>query len=241
LPNDDVQVDQFTLAQFRLEEATTPSDITISATDDLTIVAMTLVDTRTGDFVQLTPPGWRRVYSGDVKIYENLDVLPRAFVVHEASIFPDTYDGTEQALAAMRDKDFDPAQMVVINSDSLPRGDQQLAPEDVGDSTVEFVSYTPTEVVIEVSATADGYLLLTDAFYTGWEIEGRTEIYRGDVMFRAIPVVEGDQTFTLTYKPFVLKGWIFTPLVVIGLWILSMIGARYYHRGSAIDVVTPLE
>jgi hypothetical protein len=56
-------------------------------------------------------------------------------------------------------------------------------------------------------------------------------------MFRAIPVVEGDQTFTLTYKPFVLKGWIFTPLVVIGLWILSLIGARYYRRTSAIDVV----
>jgi uncharacterized membrane protein YfhO len=119
----------------------------------------------------------------------------------------------------------------------LPRGDQQLAPEDVGDSTVEFVSYSPTKIEMAVNAAADGYLLLTDAFYPGWEVEGGAEIYRGDVMFRAIPVVEGDQTFTLTYQPFVLKGWIFTPLVVVGLWILSLIGARYYRRTSAIDVV----
>ena len=41
---------------------------------------MTLIDARTGMFTPLLPSDrgrFRLVHSGDVKIYENLDVLPR--------------------------------------------------------------------------------------------------------------------------------------------------------------------
>ena len=48
---------------------------------------VSLVDDRTGTSQQLllsTEGDYRLVHSGDVKIYQNLDVLPRAFVVGRA-------------------------------------------------------------------------------------------------------------------------------------------------------------
>ena len=55
---------------------------------------LTLIDERTGASRNLAvDPAYRLVHSGDVKIYQNLAVLPRAFVVHRARVIA----GDEQA------------------------------------------------------------------------------------------------------------------------------------------------
>ncbi|RIK35568.1 MAG: hypothetical protein DCC57_23225, partial [Chloroflexi bacterium] len=45
--------------------------------------ALTLVDSRDGAFLPLSLPPYRLIFSGDVKIYENTDAQPRAFLVHD--------------------------------------------------------------------------------------------------------------------------------------------------------------
>lgn len=181
------------------------------------ILAVTLVDTRTNDFVQLTP--WPRLLSSDIKLYENPSVLPRAFVVHDLRFVADNELGTETALEWMVLPDFDPAQTAIL---SVP-GPVESAGETENpgsESQAQVVAYTPERVEIEVQAGAQGYLLLADAYYPGWRAwvnDSETPIYRADIMFRAVPVPSGASTVIFEYAPAWLS-WIVP--VGVALWLL---------------------
>jgi hypothetical protein len=232
-PDDLIVLDGLRLYRYAPREFAPPSMILLTAdAEPIMVRAMTRVDTRTGDFVPLTPPGWRRVYSSEIKIYENLDVLPRAFVAHEALPFPDTWDGTESALAAMRDPGFDPAAQVTINAASIPftRADAPAV-----EARVQIIEYTPTRIVIEVESGSPGYLVLTNAYYPGWRATitrgGETidaSILRADVMFRAVAVEAGAQRVTLAYRP----GWWPGSLLVGGAaWALVVVAGMALWAG----------
>ena len=204
---DEPVIDNFKLARLTTDTAMAPVSITLNLAADveIDIRALTLVDTRTGDFLQLTPRNWSRIYSADVKIYQNLGVWPRAFVVHEAITAPDSWLGTEIALDVMRDLRFNPARTVVLNSDSRAVVDYAIGRHPWLDpvSTAQIVEYTPTRVVIELEAGGPGYLVLTDAFYPEWRATVNGEaalIYRADVMFRAVQVPAGQSTVVFEYS-----------------------------------------
>jgi len=188
-----------TLAIFALDEVMIPQTIT-SVGENIIIVATTLVDGRTDDFLQIYPQGWTRVYSADIKIYENLDVMPRAFLVYDVQAFPDTWDGTEQALSAMREDDFNPRTTITINhNDILP------ALDGTGVGRVTITRYTDTQIEMTVETDKAGYVMLTDAYYAGWsaQVNGSDmPIYRADVMFRAVYVSAGTHTVLFDYR-----GW----------------------------------
>jgi uncharacterized membrane protein YfhO len=156
---------------------------------------LSLVDTRTSTTRQVTlstDGKYRLVHSGDVKIYKNLETLPRAFVVHQAEVIPDD----EQAIARMRDPTFEPAQTIIL-ADGEP-----LAGE--GNAMAEIVQYAPEEIVVDATTDAPGYLLLTDTFYPGWRatVDGvPAEIVRADVAFRALRLEPGAQRVEFRYQP----------------------------------------
>jgi len=166
--------------------------------ENITIVAITLVDTRTDDFLQIYTQGWTRVYSADIKIYENLDVMPRAFMVYDAQIFPDTWDGTEQALSALRDDGFNPRTSITINH----HGD--LPPIGAGGTgSATITRYTSTEIVMTIETDMAGYVVLTDAMYPNWValVDGvDAPIFRADVMFRAVWVDAGTHEVVMQYR-----------------------------------------
>ncbi|MDX1995928.1 MAG: hypothetical protein SF029_26335 [bacterium] len=240
-PVDEVPVtlDGLTLLRFDAPEAAAPVDIVLEVAAATTVRALSLVDGRTGDFVQLTPEGWRRVYSAEVKIYENLDVMPRAFVVHQAQTFPDTWDGTEQALAAMRDPAFDPRQSVVLNRASAELTLTTEPPAE--ESTARIIAYDATSLTVEVQTRAPGYLVISDAYYPGWQATDaagqRIPIERANVMFRAIPLSASDQpqTIRLRYEglrqhrpAFIIGGvgWLLVAALITGLALMSRAPAR---------------
>lgn len=216
-----VIIDGLALARYRRNEAAAPESFALRAVDPLTLHALTWVDTRTGDFVQLAPPGWQRVYSADVKIYENLSVMPRAFVVHAAQIHSGDDDS---ALAMMRDPDFDPRRVVILHDDSI----QPVANEAAGESAAHIVAYDATRVVVWVEAAAPGWLVLTDAYYPGWQamLDGEpVPLHRANLMFRAVPVPAGtyEIVFTFGYGPrltllLVGSGLLALALLVVAAW-----------------------
>ena len=182
------QVDVYRWAAYSTASASAPESITVNSDDSMILGAVALVDARTNDFTPLTPAGWERVYSGDVKIYENLDVMPRAFLVDDAVILPDDWDGTEQALTVMHDPAFDPRRTVTINTNDATVHDFIATLDGDGvNGSVTIVEYTSTRVVLDVQIEEPAFLVLADAFYPGWQSDDHT-ICRGNVMFRAIPV-----------------------------------------------------
>lgn len=226
-----VMLDGLQLAVLAADEYITPAAITLETDASVVVRALTLVDSRTDDFVQLSPPGWSRIYSADIKIYENQQVMSRAFVVHEAAFFPDDWDGTESALDAMRAPDFAPGQMITINADSPP---DFIAPSSAGESSAVIREYTPDRVVVEVDAAADGFLVLADAYYPGWTATDSAGesllLLRANVMLRAVPVTAGEHVITLAYRPFWLPGIFVFGGAAWGLALLA--GVLLMRRGQ---------
>ena len=161
-----------------------------------------LVDDRTHTFAPLvvsTEGRFRLVHSGDVKIYENLDGPPRAFVVHQAQVLDD-----EAAIVAMKDPAFYPEQEVI-----LAPGGQGIPPLDApGEDRVEILAYKPEHIVISADLGEEGYLVLTDTYYPGWRavIDGLdVPIHRADLLFRAVYLPAGQHRVEFVYDPLSLK------------------------------------
>ncbi len=175
-----------------------------------------LIDERTGGFQSLVISGrgrFRLVHSGDVKIYENLDALPRAFMVAQTVSAPD--DAT--ALAAMRATSFDLAQTAVLKGSQSNVG--QAATRSVPYET-RIVTYEPERVVVETNGAGAGWLVLTDAWYPGWRatVDGQpVEIARADILFRAVPVPAGRHRVEFEFAPA-------SPWVGLGISVVTLTG-----------------
>ncbi len=113
----------------------------------VTIRGLALIDQNSGAFQSfvIAPQGRFRVaYSGDVKIYENVDVLPRAFCVTSAHVVATD----DEAIAYMQQPQFDPASEVVVMGDQgLGIGDQAASScHPFTRSVSKRVSYEPERV-----------------------------------------------------------------------------------------------
>ena len=192
------------LARLELGQALMPRRISIeylAPTGRLHLRGVSLVDDRTHTFWPLivsTEGRFRLVHSGDVKIYENLDNLPRAFVVHRARVLDD-----EAAIAAMKDLSFRPEEQVIL----APGCGEAMKGQPGGDQ-VEILSYEPQRVVISAELTEKGYLVLTDAYYPGWRavVDGlETPIYRANLLFRAVYLPAGKHRVEFIYDPLSFK------------------------------------
>ena len=145
------------------------------------------------------------VYGSDAYLYENKNVLPRAFVVPSYRLVFDT----AAALEAMVAPDFDPEREVVL----LPEeGQDAIAPEE--DSTpldptgfaanVQVAQYEPLRVVMEAETNQPGFLVQSDLYYPGWEatVDGEpVPIYEANASVRAVPLDEGTHTVEFRFRP----------------------------------------
>ena len=205
-----------TLITLPLPAIQTPTALTLTwagpPAPPLTVQAATLVDARTGMFTPLLPSDrgrFRRVHSGDVKIYENLDVLPRAYRV--ATLLPAT--DPADALAQVAARAFDPRRAAVV--EGLLDAPPTPPADDPGSATL--VSSSPMRVVITTTGAAPGLLVLADGDDPGWRatVDGQpAPILRTNVLARGVQVPAGTQTVEFVYTP---VGW------TRGLW-LGLLG-----------------
>ncbi len=211
--------DYLTLLEW--EQAFKPREIRIqwvAGTCQLRLRGLTLIDQRTGTHQALVVSSdghYRLVHSGDVKIYENLDVLPRTFVVHESRFF--AQEG--QVLEAMQDPSFDPAEEVLLFGEAT----EIASLGEGGTDEVRLLSYEPERVVIEAHLGEPGYLVLTDAYYPGWHaiLDGQAAaILRADYYFRAVLLPEGEHRLEFVYDPLSLRLGVF----LSGVALICLIG-----------------
>ncbi len=163
------------------------------------MIAATLVDTRTGAFLELQPSRIERTLSSDIKLYRLPLESARAMLVRQLRVLPDDWEGHEEALGLL-----DANVEFVIHTNN--RDVRTMGWHDIpwwGD-IITFTEYSPTRVVLEVESEMDTYLVLRDAYYPGWHATVNGEpvpVYRANVLFRAVPVPEGQSTVVFEFVP----------------------------------------
>ncbi|MBI4302706.1 MAG: oligosaccharide flippase family protein [Chloroflexi bacterium] len=174
-------------------------------------------------------PEYTLVYHGEVNIYRNESVLPRAFVVFNEVRATDA----AQALAVMGDPSFDPRRTIVVEGASLeptlPGSGRQL-------SKANITRYEPNRVTVEVNMPEAGYLVLADSYFSGWRAEAgdrELPLFRANYIFRAVPLSPGQQTVVFRYSPDSFKiglygSFIGGVLVLLGL--VGLVWRRFYSE-----------
>jgi hypothetical protein len=218
---------QLPLTNYQLPFPKPATPVEIVLTGPLTIRGLSLVDQRSDAFQSLTLGSYRLVHSGDVKVYENLAVLPRAFVAPHAMVVA----GDTQARAALADPSFDPANTVIL-ADAPTTQPEGNAVGVTRPATI--TAYSPERVAL--TADGPGTLLLTDAYYPGWTatIDGAAApIQRADIMFRALSLAPGQHQVEFRYNPlsvwvgFAISGLAWAGLIAIAF---SFFAQRRHHE-----------
>ena len=197
---------------------------------------VTLIDGRTGTHASLTMPAdgaFQRVHSGDVKIYENLEKLPRAYLAGGVTVL----ESDEAALAALAQTDFDPAQTTVLTqSDLEEQGLTNALAGSADGGDVVVTRYLPEDVELRVRTEQPGLLVLADTWYPGWiaTVDGvPAPILRANYLFRGVPVPAGEHVVTMRFQPASLRtGLLVTAVAVVGLLLLLLVGLLL-RRGKA--------
>lgn len=178
------------------------------------------------------------VYDGEIKIYQNPNVLPRAFLVNQARVIPNRAD-LLSALPAL-----DAKREVLLETAPL-----KPTVSSAGENALPTVEkYTGSEVVLTTNTTQPTYLVLTDTYFPGWigQIDGEdTPIYRADGNFRAVQVPAGQHTVRFKYSPISFRvGSVLSLLTIIGvmLAIVALIWQRFVlsygeEEGSQVRTV----
>jgi hypothetical protein len=195
--------------------------LTASGQTDWQIAGLSLVNLNDQTFQPLIPGNYRLLHSGDVKLYENLDVLPRAFLVAN---WRWAADG-DAAVALMQSDAFDPRETAVLLGSGETVQNQPL----LEDTAVTIESYEPEHVVVRVDSAQPALLVLTDANYPGWqaEMDGQpVPIETVNVLFRAImlPAGQHEVEFSFVSRSFVNGRYL--SLLGLILWLLSAVFTR---------------
>ena len=158
-----------------------------------------LVDNRDGAFLTLTPGNYRLIYSGDVKVYENQDVLPRAYLVGK---WQWAADETE-ALRLLQEAGFEAREMAVLVAPARVDIPPEVGPAAAAGQAM-LIDYDTERVVIMTESAGPTMLIVSDALYPGWQatVDGRpVPIYQANGLFRAVYLPAGPHEVVFEFVP----------------------------------------
>lgn len=157
--------------------------------------------------VPIDSPKFKLLYDAEVKVYENLGALPRAFTL---PIGCET--STDTPLLALTQHD--PRTTVIL--DTLPPTSRLRgagAAPGCGLTPAEISAYHLNDVVIKTQIDRPAWLVLADTYFTGWQafeveasnVEREIPIYRAYGNFRAVEVPAGESIIHFKYSPWSFK------------------------------------
>jgi len=147
----------------------------------------------------ITHDHYRLVHTGDMAVYENTEVMPRAYAVHRYTVKKDV----DQILRFMGSDEFDMKHEIVLEDEPSAQFVSGTALVIV-EPRVVIDAYAPDEIRLSADLSANGWLVLSDTFYPGWEatVDGAlSAIRRTNCNFRAVEVPKGKHTILFRYRP----------------------------------------
>jgi len=130
---------------------------------------------------------------GEIALYRNTEVLPRAFLVHEAVVA----ESDTVALEILKDPEFDASSAIILHE-----GQGLAAQEPRGAEEVQIAVYDANKVVVRVKATAPGYLFYGENYLPYWKASiGGTDVplLRCNISMRAVYVEPGEHMIEMKY------------------------------------------
>lgn len=152
-------------------------------------------------------PAPRLIYKGEVAIWENVLVHPRAFITHVA----DQAGSPQEAREAVGPRGCMPCPVADTRPFYRVRVEKPLAWVPMGTDgaldlhpRVEVARYRDTEVVLDAFLERPGLLVLTDTYYPGWQVKvnGQPgEVLRVNGVFRGVELPSGTHRVIFQYRP----------------------------------------
>ncbi len=163
--------------------------------------------------MELNTPVFREVHRGSALIYENLNALPRAYLVEDVRVASEAGGAIELMTAA----DFNPRATAVVYEPL-----EHPLPESPLSGSAEVIQHRPDEVVVTTNANQAAFLVLADNYYEGWiaEIDGaEVPILRANHTFRGVRVPAGEHRVVFRFEP----GDLYLGLKISGVVFLLLI------------------
>ncbi|MBI2907296.1 MAG: oligosaccharide flippase family protein [Chloroflexi bacterium] len=179
---------------------------------------------------EINVPRFSRVFQGEINIYRNENVLPRAFAVfsEERAV------NKEQALAALSRPDYDPGRTVVIqDADDLP----PLPASAEHHIPAVITGYRANQVSVEVEMPKEGYLVLSDSYFPGWRatVDGQpAKLLQADYVYRAVRLSPGFHRVMFKYSPDSFGLGVYISFLSAAMLALGLVytGWRRFYAGA---------
>lgn len=172
------------------------------------------------------------VAEGEIQldIYENLRALPRAWIAPAVRALKQGAIIDAIATSHFWDNSpFDPQEFALLEEGSaeLPTGG--------GRGSAEVLLVSPTEIRVQTHTDGPAFLVLSDAWYPGWEAwlgDQKLKVYQADLALRLVAVPQGDHIVTFRFRPhsLVIGASISAATLIVLVLALLSTALRQYAR-----------
>lgn len=132
-------------------------------------------------------------------LFQNTQALPRTFIVHEAK----SLRGRDAIFKELSGSEFDPLKYVILEEPS--RLTTNTSRENLQkEANPTILEYTPNRVAIKATLLEDGYLVLGDTFYPGWNayVDGKkNRVLKTNYILRSVFLEKGAHLVQFIYEP----------------------------------------
>lgn len=160
-------------------------------------------------------------HENNLQVYENKDVLPRAFMVNNYVVM----ENDEEIIDTIYDESFDPLSQIILEEDpNLESVDKEL------DYELSIDAYGKNKVIISLETDSEALLFLSDSYFPGWKAyvdDLEVKIYRADYALRAIKVPKGTHKVEFSYLPYSFSLGLWVSLVSLGSALFIIV---FYYR-----------
>jgi hypothetical protein len=161
---------------------------------------------RSAEVMASRPDRFRLVFTDrSVRVFENLSVLPRAFLVPAASVR--TILREDDQLAAVSSSDFDPAQTVILEK-MPPAASSRDGRNRPTASNVTSFEQGINDARLRVEVAQPSILVVSQMNYPGWIAlvdDEKTPLLRVDYAFVGVALGPGAHEVRLRYRPWSLR------------------------------------
>ncbi|MEE9613477.1 MAG: YfhO family protein [Thermodesulfobacteriota bacterium] len=169
------------------------------------------------------------------KVYENLNYLPRFFLVRKVRIMEDGEGYTD----VMKGKGFLPGEEVLLHKDPWvaagiePPGEGEGGEKGEGDAEERVVvkDYRMNGIELDVELKRPAILVASESWYPGWKVyvDGvEREVLRANLVLRAVALEKGAHEVVFRYEPLSFRLGLYITLATI--LSLTALGFFYLFR-----------